>query len=326
MSAERILITGGAGLIGSHIAELLAQDPKAPEVVILDNFVGGSRENLAGINPARLRVIEGDIRDSKTVSEAMKGVDYVFHQAAILITRCAQEPRLAMDVLVNGTFNVLEAAVQHKVKKVVAASSASVYGLADKFPIPETQHPYNNRTLYGAAKAFSEGMMRSFNEMYGLSYVGLRYFSVYGPRMNINGVYTEVLVRWIECIENGQAPVIFGEGKNLIDYVYVQDVARANVLAMRAPASDKVFNVASGVEISLKELAGVLARVMGSDLQPEHRPERKANAVARRVADTTAAQRDLGFRTQVPIEEGMRRLVAWWRTKKNQTKAETILV
>jgi len=326
MSAERILITGGAGLIGSHIAELLAQDPKAPEVVILDNFVGGSRENLAGINPARLRVIEGDIRDSKTVSEAMKGVDYVFHQAAILITRCAQEPRLAMDVLVNGTFNVLEAAVQHKVKKVVAASSASVYGLADKFPIPETQHPYNNRTLYGAAKAFNEGMLRSFNEMHGLNYVGLRYFSVYGPRMNINGVYTEVLVRWIECFENGQAPVIFGEGKNLIDYVYVQDVARANVLAMRAPASDKVFNVASGVEISLKELAGVLARVMGSDLQPEHRPERKANAVARRVADTTAAQRDLGFRTQVPIEEGMRRLVAWWRTKKNQTKAETILV
>src|ERR1700730_4743259 len=211
MHNKRILITGGAGLIGSHIADqLVAEGPR--EVVVLDNFVRGRRENLAAAaRSVPPTIIEGDIRDRQTVSRAMDGIDIVFHQAAIRITQCAEEPRLALEVLVDGTFNVLEAAVQANVSKVVAASSASVLGLAESFPTTEQHHPYNNRTIYGAAKAFNEGLLRSFAEMHGLKYVALRYFNVYGPRMDVHGAYTEVFIRWMERIASGQAPLIFGD-------------------------------------------------------------------------------------------------------------------
>jgi UDP-glucose 4-epimerase len=197
MKNARVLITGGAGLIGSHIADLLVQEDVA-EIRIIDNFVRGRMENLASAMPSgKVRVIEGDIRDTGLLKEAMDGVDVLFHQAAIRITQCAEEPRLALEVLVDGTFNVLEAAVNAKVRKVVAASSASVYGMAEVFPTDEKHHPYGNRTLYGAAKVFNEGLLRSFNDMYGLDYVALRYFNVYGPRMDVYGAYTEVLIRWM---------------------------------------------------------------------------------------------------------------------------------
>jgi UDP-glucose 4-epimerase len=247
------------------------------------------------------------------VAKAVSGVDVLFHQAAIRITQCAEEPRLALEVLVDGTFNVVEAAVDAGVRKVVSASSASVYGLAEEFPTTERQHPYANRTLYGAAKAFNEGLLRSFNDMAGLDYVGLRYFNVYGPRMDIHGVYTEVLVRWMERIEAGQPPLILGDGTQTMDFVYVDDVARANIAAAVAPVSDQVFNVASGSETSLRGLADALLRVMGSDLEPEYGPERKVNPVSRRLADTSAARDALGFVAEVDLDEGLRRLVDWWR-------------
>jgi UDP-glucose 4-epimerase len=240
-------------------------------------------------------------------------MDVVFHQAAMRITHCAEEPQLALEVMVNGTFHVLEAARQAGVRKVVAASSASVYGMADQFPTRESQHPYHNRTLYGAAKVFNEGLLRTFNEMYGLDYVALRYFNVYGPRMDIHGVYTEVMIRWMERIEAGLPPLIFGDGAQTMDFVYIGDVARANVLAAHAPASDEVFNVASGTETSLLGVARLLLAVMGSDLEPEFGPERKVNPVSRRLASTRSARDRLGFRAAVGLEEGLRRLVDWWR-------------
>jgi UDP-glucose 4-epimerase len=208
LRADRVLITGGAGLVGSHIADFLVRGSN-PEIVILDNFVRGRRENISWATAnGRVKVVEGDIRDTRVLREAMRGVDVVFHQAAIRITQCAEEPRLALEVLADGTFNVLEAAVNAKVKKVVAASSASVYGLAEEFPTTEKHHLYNNRTLYGAAKVFNEQLLRSFHEMYGLDYVALRYFNVYGPRMDVYGAYTEVLIRWMERIAAGKAPLI----------------------------------------------------------------------------------------------------------------------
>src|SRR5579859_5704065 len=241
---QRVLITGGAGLVGSHIADLLVREGN-PEIVILDNFVRGRRDNLAWATAnGRVKIVEGDIRDTKTLREVMRGADVVFHQAAIRITQCAEEPRLALEVLADGTFNVLEAAVNAGVKKVVAASSASIYGLADEFPTTEKAHPFNNRTLYGAAKVFNEGLLRSFNDMYGLDYVGLRYFNVYGPRMDTHGAYTEVLIRWMERISNGKSPLIFGEGRDTMDFIFVEDIARANILAMKSDVSDEVFNVA----------------------------------------------------------------------------------
>lgn len=313
MTINRVLITGGAGLIGSHVADLMVREGN-PEIVVLDNFVRGRRENLAwAMSHGRIRIIEGDIRDTAALREAMQGVDLVFHQAAIRITQCAEEPRLAVEVLADGTFNVLEAAVAAKVGKVVAASSASVYGLADEFPTTENQHPYNNRTLYGAAKVFNEGLLRSFNDMYGLNYVALRYFNVYGPRMDIYGAYTEVLIRWMERISVGKPPLILGDGSQTMDFVYAEDIARANALAAKSSASDEVFNVASGVETSLNDLANSLLRVMDSDLKPEYGPARKVNAVSRRLADTSKAQRLIGFEAQISLDEGLRRLVAWWQ-------------
>ena len=231
MQDKIVLITGGAGLIGSHIVDLCLQQP-VRQIVVYDNFVRGRRENLASaLTDPRLRIVEGDIRDREHLAQAMQGIDLVFHQAAIRITQCAEEPRLALEVLVDGTYNVLEAAVNAGVKKVVAASSASIYGLANEFPTPEQHHPYNNRTIYGAAKTFNEGLLRSFNEMYGLNYVALRYFNVYGPRMDVHGAYTEVFIRWMERIVAGKPPLIFGDGTQTMDFVYVEDIARANILA-----------------------------------------------------------------------------------------------
>ena len=312
ITGKRILITGGAGLIGSHIADLVVQQRPA-EVRVLDNFVRGRRENLAWASAhGPVTIIEGDIRDGWTTRDAMDGIDILFHQAAIRITQCAEEPRTALEVLVDGTFNVLEAAAAAKVKKVVAASSASVYGMAEEFPTTERHHPYNNRTIYGAAKAFNEGLLRSFSEMYGLPYVALRYFNVYGPRMDAYGAYTEVFIRWMERIASGQAPVIFGDGSQTMDFVHVADIARANVLAATADVSDEVFNVASGRETSLLEVAQILMRVMYASVPLEHGPERKVNPVPRRLADTSRAKARLGFETSIPIEEGLASLVDWW--------------
>ena len=319
-SPQRVLVTGGAGLIGSHIVDLLIDgrdQGKYGEIVILDNFVRGRRENLAAaMARGPITVIEGDIRDRGLLKDVMQGVDLLFHQAAIRITQCAEEPRLALEVLVDGTFNVLEAAVQAGVKKVVAASSASVYGLAEEFPTTERHHPYNNRTLYGAAKVFNEGLLRSFNDMYDLNYVALRYFNVYGPRMDIYGAYTEVLIRWMDRIIEGQPPLISGDALQTMDFIYVEDIARANLLAAESSASDEVFNIASGVETSLNDLAYALLKVMGSDMHPEYGPARKVNPVSRRLADTRQAKERLGFEAQVQLEDGLRRLVAWWRTQK----------
>ena len=308
----RALVTGGAGLIGSHIVDRLVSESVA-EVVVLDNFVRGRRQNLDNACArGRVTIVEGDILDRALVRRAMEGIDVVFHQAAIRITQCAEEPSLAIDVLVNGTYNVLAAAVAAKVRKVVAASSASVYGLADRFPTGEEHHPYNNRTLYGSAKAFNEGLLRSLHDQHGLDYVALRYFNVYGPRMDIHGAYTEVFIRWMERIAANQPLTIFGDGTQTMDFIYVDDVARANILAAGVPVTDRTYNVGTGTEISLSEVAEALLRTMGSSLPIEYAPPRSVNPVPRRLADTWLAQQEMGFYALVPFEDGLRKLVTWW--------------
>src|SRR3954452_14106419 len=322
LRGDRVLITGGAGMIGSHIADLVVEQ-EAREIVVLDDFVRGRRENLAwAMANGNVEIVEGDIRDAKLVRELTRGIDVVFHQAAIRITQCAEEPRLALEVLVDGTYNVVEAAAQEGVRKLVAASSASIYGLAEEFPTREDHHPYANDTLYGAAKVFNEGMLRSLHSMYGLDYVAWRYFNVYGPRMDIHGVYTEVLVRWMERIVNGDPPLIFGDGSQTMDFVFTQDIARANILAARSSATDEVFNVASGDETSLAGLAATLLRVMGFDLSTVHGPERTVNKVSRRLADTARAREVLGFEAEIGLEEGLTRLVEWWNVnRRNESLA-----
>lgn len=321
LEGARALITGGAGLIGSHVADLLVAGGAA-EVVVLDNLSRGRVENLAEAGRSgRLTLIEGDIRDRKTLSREFSGMDLVFHLAAIRLTQCAEEPRLALEVMADGTFNVLEAAVAAGVGRVVAASSASIYGMAERFPTAETHHPYGNRTIYGAAKVFNEGLLTSFRDMYGLDYVALRPFNVYGPRMDTHGAYTEVLIRWMERIDRGESPLIFGDGAQSMDFVFVEDVARAFVLAAGSDATGLVMNVASGTETSLKELAESLLRVMGSDLPIEYGPERALTAVPRRLADTRLARERIGFAATVGMAEGLERLVAWWRRQRETVAA-----
>jgi UDP-glucose 4-epimerase len=314
LDGATVLVTGGAGLIGSHIVDRLV-DEGAGEIRVLDNLVRGQRRNLAAAMARRpIRFLEGDVRDRAIVGWAIAGCDYVFHQAAIRITLCAERPRECMDVLVMGTFNVFEAAVAAGVKKVVYASSASVYGAADAFPTDERHHPYNNRALYGAAKVMNEGIARSFREMHGLASVGLRYFNVYGPRMDVTGAYTEVFVRWLDCVDQGRSPQIHGDGSATMDFIYAEDTARANILAMKSDREDDVYNVAGGTETSLLGLWQAIQRVTGAyHLEPEFHPPRKVNPVPRRLADTRRARDEIGFVAQVPLDEGLRRLVAWRR-------------
>jgi UDP-glucose 4-epimerase len=321
MNYKRALITGGAGLIGSHIADRLVTEG-FEDIVILDNLTRGRKQNLeSALKSNRVRILEGDIRERELVKTAMDGVDIVFHEAAIRITHCAEDPRLAHDVLATGTFNILEAAVAANVKRVVSASSASIYGQAEEFPTNEKHHGYGNRTIYGATKMYSEGLLRSFYEMFGLNYVGLRYFNVYGPRMDAFGVYTEVMIRWMERLAKGQPCLILGDGSQTMDFIFVTDIARANLMAANSSITDDVLNIASGTETSLTELAATLGRVMGVDLPPEYGPARKATPVWRRLADIRKAERQIGFKSKVSLEDGLRQLVQWWSQEtKTQVK------
>ncbi|TDD70932.1 NAD-dependent epimerase/dehydratase family protein [Jiangella aurantiaca] len=321
LEGARVLVTGGAGTIGSTLVDQLL-DAGVAHVDVLDNLVRGRRDNLTdALASGRVTLVEDDLRNRDAVHDLIRGKDLVFHQAAIRITQCAEEPRLALEVLVDGTFTVLEAAAEHGVDKVVAASSASVYGLAEEFPTGERHHHHNNDTFYGAAKSFNEGMLRSFRAMYGLDYVILRYFNVYGPRMDVHGLYTEVLVRWMERIADDKPPLIFGDGSQTMDFVCVPDIARANILAARSDITEGVYNIASGTETSLLELATALLKAMDSDLPVEHGPERTVNAVSRRLADTSAARRDLGFDATIGLEDGLRQLVSWWRPLREEIAA-----
>jgi UDP-glucose 4-epimerase len=323
LPGARALVTGGAGTIGSHVVDELVR-AGASEVVVLDNFVRGRMANLDWAlehGHGVVRVVDGDIRDIATVHELTAGKDVVFHLAALRITQCAEQPRLALESLVDATYTVLEAAVEHDVAKVVASSSASVYGLAEHFPTTERHHPYNNDTFYGAAKAFNEGMLRSFKSMYDLDYVALRYFNVYGPRMDVHGVYTEVLIRWMERIAAGQPPLILGDGLQTMDFVHVADIAKANIAAARADVTDDVFNIAAGQETSLVDLAEALLGVMGSDLAPVHGEARRVNAVTRRLADVSAARDRLGWSATIGLAEGLNGLVEWWRSEQQEPAA-----
>lgn len=316
-----VLITGGAGFVGSTIADQLL-DAGAAEVRVLDNFIRGTRRNLEEAeNKGGLLVIEGDVRDPAMVESAMAGVDYVFHEAALRITRCAESPREAIEVLVNGTLNVLESAVRHKIKKVIAASSASVYGEPSYLPMDEN-HPFNNRTLYGAGKIANEQMLRAYYEMFRLPYIAFRYFNVYGPRMDLDGVYTEVMIRWLDAIEAGQAPRIFGDGSQSMDFVFVEDVARANIAALRSEVTDEVFNVGTSAQTSLNELCNLLLRVTGSSLRPEYHEARKVNNVQARRAAVEKANRMLHFRSSVDLETGLRALIRW----RNAVRSDSLAV
>lgn len=310
-----ILVTGGAGFIGSYvIEELLPLKPK--KVIIIDNFIRGSKANMKNFeaHPA-IEFHQGDIRDLDLLEKCIAGTDYVFHMAALRINACAADPKEGFDVMLQATFNVAQLSAKHKVKKVIYSSSASVYGLAQHFPTPETDNPYNNQTFYGAAKLWGEQLFRSFKFMYGLDYVALRYFNAYGPRMDTDGKYTEVMIRWLDCIRDNRNPLIYGDGSTSMDFVYVRDIAKANVAALQADCTDESFNIGNCEETSLAQLLDVLLKVNKSQLKPEFREESSVNPVSRRLADISKAKELLQFTPTVSLEAGLSELSAWYFEK-----------
>jgi UDP-glucose 4-epimerase len=310
-----ILVTGGAGFIGSYvIEELIILKPK--KIIIIDNLIRGGYPNMKNfINNPIVEFHEGDMRDLDLLEKCVMGSDYVFHMAALRINSCAANPREGFEVMLTSTFEVASLCVKHKVKKIIYSSSASVYGLAQHFPTPETDNPYNNQTFYGAAKMWGEQLFRSFKFMYGLDYVALRYFNAYGPRMDTDGKYTEVMIKWLDCIRDEKNPLIYGDGSTTMDFVYVKDIAKSNIAALQSDVTDEAFNIGNCEETSLKELLAVLLKVNNSDLTPEFRAENSVNPVSRRLADISKAKNLLKFTPTISLEQGMKELSEWYFEK-----------
>jgi UDP-glucose 4-epimerase len=313
---SKILITGGAGFIGSYVVEELLKIAPS-KITILDNLIRGTYDNMRSfINNPNVEFIEGDVRDTELLEKCIAGKDYVFHMAALRINACAANPREGFEVMIRSTFEVAELCVKHKIKKIIYSSSASVYGLAQHFPTPETDNPYNNQTFYGGAKLWGEQLFRTYKFMYGLDYVALRYFNVYGPRMDTDGKYTEVMIKWLDCIRDKKPPLIFGDGGTTMDFVYVRDVAKANVAALRSDVTDEAFNIGNCEETSLKQLLEKLLKVNHSDLTPEFREENSVNPVSKRIADISKAKDLLAFEPSVDLESGLLELSQWYFSKK----------
>lgn len=310
---SRILVIGGAGFIGSHIVDQLLAEPVA-EVRVLDNLVRGKVANLDGaLRDERVRFVEGSIADRDGLTAALDGIDHVLHLAALWLFECVHEPRAAIDINVTGTWNVIEAALEAKVQRVVYSSSASVYGNAVFTPMTE-EHPFANRTMYGATKIAGEQFFRAMNEQHGLDYVGLRYMNVYGPRMDDKGTYVSVIMKVLDRIDQGEPPVIFGDGTQSYDFIHVSDVARANVLALKSDATDANYNVGAGIGTTLNELVRMLLEITGSDLAPTYLPQEQM-FVTQRIGSTDAAERDLGFRASVDLRSGLESVVEWRRAE-----------
>ncbi len=309
LRGTKLVLVGGAGLVGSHVVDQLLREPVA-EIVVYDNFVRGRRLNLAqAAADRRVRIVEGSMLDRDCLRTVLAGADGVFLLASLWLGECVSDPRSAWEVNTLGTWNVVEACLASGVKRVVYSSSASVYGNAVVTPMTE-EHPFNNRTTYGATKIANEQMFRAIYEQSKLAYVGNRYMNVYGPRMDYEGVYVSVIMKVLDKIFAGERPVVFGDGSQMYDFVYVEDVARANVLGMRADCVDEFFNIGMGVGTTINELVRLLLHLTGSTLQPEYRPEAQS-FVTERIGSTEKAKRLLGFQAAVPLEEGLRRVVEW---------------
>lgn len=318
---SKILVIGGAGFIGSYVVEELLKE-KVAKVVVYDNFCRGKRENLfQALQDKRCSIYEigGDINQTDILESAIAQSDYVIHLAALWLLQCRDFPRAAFKVNIEGAFNVLELCGKHKIKKLVYSSSASVYGDAQEVPMTE-QHPFNNRNFYGATKIAGEAMCRAFYERYGLNYVGLRYMNVYGPRQDEKGVYTGVIPIVLNKIEASEAPIVFGDGTQAYDFVYVKDVAMANVLALKSEATDEFFNVGTGVQISIKELCETLLKLKNSNLEIIYKPYVGGDSrslVKNRVGDPQKAEKLLNFKYQYSLEQGLKELIQW-RSQGNQ--------
>lgn len=309
---KKFLVIGGAGLIGSHTVDALLREDVG-EVIVYDNFVRGRLENLSSARQdPRFKVydIGGDILQTDILEAAMRGVDGVFHLAALWLLQCHDYPRSAFDVNVRGTFNVMEACCKANVGRLVYSSSASVYGDALTEPMTE-EHPFNNQNFYGATKICGEAMLRSFHHRYGLDYVGLRYMNVYGPRQDYQGAYIAVIMKMLDAIDRGDSPTILGDGSEAFDFVAVEDCAHANVCAMKANATDQFYNVGTGTRTSLRQLAELLIELTNCTKPINYAERSQATLVRNRIGCPKKATADINYTSTINLRDGLQRLIDW---------------
>ena len=309
LSGKRIMLIGGAGLVGSHIVDQLIQEP-VKEIVVFDNFLRGTKANLAGaMQSPKVRIVNASMTDRDALRRELAGIDGVFQLASLWLGECVNDPRQAWEVNTMGTWNVVEACLAAGVKRIVYSSSASVYGNALVTPMTE-DHPFNNRTTYGATKIAIEQMLRAMYEQHKLPYIGMRYMNIYGPRMDYEGTYVSVIMKVLDKIFAGQRPVVFGDGSQVYDFIHVADVARANVLGMKADCADENFNVGMGIGTSINELVQMLLELTGSKLTIDYRPQAQS-FVTHRIGSIDKAEKLLGFRATLPLREGLQSIVEW---------------
>lgn len=326
-NGKKLLVIGGGGLIGSHTVDKLLQQNVA-EIIVYDNFARGRHENLAdAMRDPRVRIYDvgGDILHTDILDSAMRGVDGVFHFAALWLLQCHDYPRSAFNVNVAGTFNVMDACIRNDVKRLVYSSSASVYGDAVSEPMRE-DHPFNNQNFYGATKICGEAMLHAYHHRYGLDYVGLRYMNVYGPRQDYHGAYIAVIMKMLDAIDRGEAPTILGDGAEAFDFIAVEDCAAANVCAMSATTSDEFYNVGTGVRTSLKELAEKLLNLTGCNREINYAPRSQATLVRNRIGDPAKARAQIDFSATIDLDEGLRRLIDWRAAHKSEVAARRAAV
>jgi UDP-glucose 4-epimerase len=315
VAGSKVLVIGGAGFIGSFVVtELLKEE--VGEVIIYDNFTRGKTDNIEEqLSDPRCRIYPhgGDVRDVDVLDDAMKGVDYVVHLAAMWLLHCKDFPRTAFEVNIAGTFNVLEACVRNKVKKLIYSSSASVYGDAIEVPMTE-QHPFNNKNFYGATKIAGEAMCTAFNDRYGLKVIGLRYMNVFGPGQDQTAVYTGVVPIMLNKIDLNESPVINGDGSQAYDFIYVKDVARCNVAALKSEVDFGFYNVATGVQTTIRQLCDIILEMKNSKLKVTYKPYGKDDAralVQNRIGSPEKASKELGFTYKFSLEDGLKQLIVW---------------
>ena len=312
ISGKKLVVIGGAGLIGSHTVDLLTKED-VREIVVYDNFVRGRLGNLENsLKDPRVKIFDigGDITRSDILEAALEDADGAFHFAALWLLQCHEFPRSAFNVNIRGTFNVIEACTIKGIKRLVYSSSASVYGDAVQDPMTE-DHPFNNKNFYGATKICGEAMLRAFHHRYGLDYVGLRYMNVYGPRQDYRGAYIAVIMKMLDAIDLGEGPTIFGDGSEAFDFVAVEDCARANVCAMKANVADRFYNVGTGARTSLKDVAEMLLELTGSKQSVNYSPRSEATFVRNRIGSPKRATNEIGFTSEIQLSEGLNRLINW---------------
>jgi UDP-glucose 4-epimerase len=312
---SKVLVIGGAGFIGSFVVSELLKENVA-EVVVYDNFARGKKDYLVEqLKDPRCSIfpIGGDVREIDILDTAVKGKDYVICLAAMWLLHCKDYPRTAFDVNIAGTFNVLEACVKHQVKKLIWSSSASVYGDAVELPMTES-HPFNNKNFYGATKIAGEAMAMAFHDRYGLEVIGLRYMNVYGPHQDQTAAYTGVVPIMLNKIEANEPPAINGDGSQAYDFIYVEDVARCNVQALKSETKFGMYNVGTEVQTSIRELCNLILELKNSNLEVIYKPYSADDAralVQNRIGSRKKAEEELGFLYKYSLREGLQKLIDW---------------